>query len=386
LERRSINPRPDWREKVEMQGMHFHTLGPETYWDESAYYLFNGREIEEIEKAAYALNQMCLEAVQYVIDNDRFADFHIPPRFVEYIKQSWERDELTIYGRFDLSFDGTRPPALLEYNADTPTSLLEAAVVQWHWFKDVADELGPGAFDQFNSLHERLIEAWKKALLGVDRNTEGLLHFASVGLEASVEDFITVEYMRDVAAQAGWTTEPLTMAEIGWDPKRRTFVDKQERPIRRIFKLYPWEWMIREEFGVNILQSPTRWWEPAWKMLLSNKALLAILYELFPQSPYVLPAAFEPLSDTYVKKPLLSREGANISIVHQGKIMVETEGEYSGEGWVYQEFKPLPGFDRNYVVVGAWMVDGYACGIGLREDRSIITGNMSRFLPHVYQR
>src|SRR4029079_9023938 len=132
----------DWRERAESQGMHFHTLVPETYWEESAYYLFNGRESEEIEKAAYALNQMCLDAVQHVIDHDRFAEFHIPPRFVPYIKQRWERDELTIYGRLDLSFAGNRPPALLEYNADTPTSLLEAAVVQWYWYKDVADELG----------------------------------------------------------------------------------------------------------------------------------------------------------------------------------------------------------------------------------------------------
>jgi glutathionylspermidine synthase len=387
LERRTINPRPDWRERVESQGMHFHTSGPETYWDESAYYLFNGRDIEEIEKAAYSLNQMCLDAVQYVIDHDRFADFRIPPRFVDYIKQSWERDELTIYGRFDLSYDGHRAPALLEYNADTPTSLLEASVIQWHWYKDVAEELGPGTFDQFNSLHEKLIEAWKKAAVGIDLAGPGnLVHFASVGLEASVEDFITVEYMRDVAAQAGWNTQALSMAEIAWQPKTRSFVDPQDRPIRRIFKLYPWEWMVREEFGVNILTAPTRWWEPAWKMLLSNKALLAILYEMFPTSPYILPAGFEPQSETYVKKPLLSREGANIQVVHNGKIMIETGGDYSGEGWVYQEFRPLPGFDRNYVVCGAWMVDGYACGLGLREDRTLVTGNMSRFVPHVYQR
>jgi glutathionylspermidine synthase len=36
-----------------------------------------------------------------------------------------------LYGRFDLAYRGDGPPKLLEYNADTPTALFEAAVVQW---------------------------------------------------------------------------------------------------------------------------------------------------------------------------------------------------------------------------------------------------------------
>jgi glutathionylspermidine synthase len=366
--------------------MHFHTDGDERYWDETACYVFTARQIEDIERATYSLNQMCLDAAQHIIDENRFSELLIPPQFVPFIKESWERDELTIVGRFDFVYDGNRQPALLEFNADTPTSLLEASVIQWDWFKDVGDELSTGSVDQFNNIHERLLEAWKLARSQVPANNNATLHVGSVGIEASVEDYITAEYLRDVASQAGWNAIGLSMADVGWDHQRRRFTDRTGSVIEHMFKLYPWEWMIHEQFAPCLLQAPVRWWEPPWKMVLSNKALLAILYELFPQSPYLLPTGFEPLAETYVRKPLLSREGANISIIHKGKTMIETPGDYDEGHYVYQEFRPLPNFDGNYVVVGSWMVNGYSCGIGLREDRTLITGNMSRFIPHILTR
>ena len=157
MQRIRSTPRPAWQKTVESQGFHFHTLEEQPYWDESVYYQFTRAEIDELEKATCALDEMCLQAVQHVIEQDLFEKFQIPPRFVPWVRQSWEEDELTIYGRFDLAYDGKSPPKLLEYNADTPTSLLEAAVIQWYWFKDVLPRL-----DQFNSIHERLIEAWQR--------------------------------------------------------------------------------------------------------------------------------------------------------------------------------------------------------------------------------
>ena len=60
-------------------------------------------------------------------------------------------------------FDGTGPAKLLEYNADTPTSMFEAAVFQWTWLEQAIERnIIPKRADQFNSIHERLIEAWKK--------------------------------------------------------------------------------------------------------------------------------------------------------------------------------------------------------------------------------
>lgn len=372
MQRFRSKPRPDCQKTVESQGLLFHSPEGETYWDESGYYRFTAAEIDGIEKATYALNDMCLAAVQQVIDQNRFDDFQIPPQVADYVRRSWDRDELTIDGRFDLAFDGHGPPKLLEYNADTPTSLLEAAVIQWHWMKDVFPNL-----DQFNSIHDRLIEAW-----GVARQASSdTMYFTC--LSGNIEDYMTTTYLRDTAIQAGLRTEYLPIEQIGWNTPRGLFVDLREQHIAQCYKLYTWEWMLKEAFGPNLLADNTRWFEPPWKMLLSNKAILALLYEMFPQSPYLLPASLEPIEGDYVRKPTLGREGANIQTVSGGRVVSETEGEYPGP-WVYQKLHPLPHFDGNYPVIGSWMVNGYACGIGIREDGTPITQNTSRFVPHVF--
>jgi glutathionylspermidine synthase len=289
------------------------------------------------------------------------------------VAESWGRDEFTVYGRFDLAYDGRNPPRMLEYNADTPTALLEAAVIQWFWLKDVYPQA-----DQFNSIHERLIEAWKMwKRVGVER-----LHFTS--LAGNIEDYMTVNYLRDTAMQAGYDTHYLEVESIGWNPASGGFVDEQDRPLRQVFKLYPWEWMLREQFGPNLKTAITRWLEPPWKMILSNKAILPILYGLFPESPYLLEASFEPLDGACVRKPLYSREGANVALMENGRLLMETEGDYEAP-FVYQRRYPLPQFDGNYPVIGSWMVNGYACGMGIREDASPVTQNTSRFVPHLFE-
>ncbi|MBX7246720.1 MAG: glutathionylspermidine synthase family protein [Candidatus Sumerlaeaceae bacterium] len=352
--------------------MIYHSPEGQPYWDESACYRFTSAQVDELEKATYELDSMCLDAVQHVLDNKLFDRFLIPPEFADYVTQSWETDEITIYGRFDLAYDGAGPPKLLEYNADTPTALLEAAVVQWHWLQAFEG----GGHDQFNSIHERLIEAWG----AVKPSVGGALQFAAMG--GQDEDFMTVNYLRDTAMQAGLETGYLDVEQIGWNEAQKSFVDLAEQPMWNCFKLYPWEWMITDEFGKKVLENNTRWFEPPWKMILSNKATLPLLWEMFPESPYLVRALREPLGGAYIKKPLRAREGANVSVVEYGITTESTTGPYEAEPCVYQELVKLPCFEGNYVVVGSWMVNGYACGVGLREDTRRITGNTSRFVPH----
>lgn len=372
--RQPIDPRPDWQQIVESQGLLFHTPDGIPYWEESAYYQFTPGEIDELEKATYQLNELCLAAVERVIAGDLFDRFAIREDFRDYIRQSWETDEHTIYGRFDLAYDGQSPPKLLEYNADTPTSLLEAAVIQWFWLQDCF-----GGNQQFNSIHDRLLEIFKT----LKEQTAERFYF--IALDENVEDAMTVNYLRDVAMQSGFDTAFLPIEQVGWDARRQEFTDLDDRPIRLCFKLYPWEWMHREKFGPFLLESKCRWFEPPWKILLSNKAILQVLWELNPGHPLLLETSFEPPAfGQYVQKPLLGREGANIRIFDNGKEIATTEGPYDGTA-VYQKFTPLPRFDdRFFAVVGSWIINGWSAGLGIREDESLITGNLSRFVPHLY--
>lgn len=374
MQRITSIPRPDWQKTVESQGFHFHTTDErQPYWDESAHYLFTPAEIEALEKATYALNEMCLRAAQHVIDRELFDAFQIPPDYRNWLMTSWDRDEITIYGRFDLAFDGSGPPKLLEYNADTPTSLMESAVIQWFWMKDLFPEA-----DQFNSIHERLIEAWRAGAGPMP----GPWAFTCVS--GTLEDYMTVNYLRDTAIQAGLDTQFIPIEKLGWNWERNCFVDEAQRPIVNCFKLYPWEWMLREQFGPQVLHDNTRWLEPPWKMILSNKAILPVLSELFPGSPYLLKGSYEPMTGSYVRKPMLSREGANIQRVINDQVEQETDGPYPGP-YIYQQLHPIRAFDGNYPVIGSWMVNGYACGIGIREDTSPVTQNTSRFVPHLFR-
>jgi len=186
------------------------------------------------------------------------------------------------------------------------------------------------------------------------------------------------------AMQAGFDTEYIKVEDIGWDESRHVFTDLDENPIYWCFKLYPWEWMRREEFGPHLLEDTCRWLEPPWKSLLSNKAILPILWELFPDSPNLLESSFEPLpGGDFVQKPILGREGANVQIFEHGKLSLQTEGPYDGPS-VCQKLCRLPQFDGQYVCIGSWIVNGWSCGLGLREDATPVTGNLSRFVPHLY--
>jgi glutathionylspermidine synthase len=373
MKRHTLRPRNNWQKEVEKLGFGFHTTNV-PYWDESACYEFSMDEILLIEKASAELWDLCLGAVQYVMDNNLYHRLAIPETFIPYIEKTWTEDHPAIYGRYDFCYkDGQ--PKLLEFNADTPTSLYEAGIVQWFWLQDY--DKGK---DQFNSVHEKLIDYWKylKSYL-----YPGTLHFTCV--KGSLEDLTNTEYLRDCAIQGGLPTKLVFVDDIGWDGSNQEFVDLEDQPIKNIFKLYPWEWMAKEDFGPNILADNNKafWIEPGWKMLLSNKAILPILWQLYPDCPWLLPAYFEPgrLMD-YVKKPILSREGANIELVRANATLQSTSGDYGAEGYIYQELATLPEFDGNYPVLGSWIIGQQPAGMGIRESNSLVTDNLSRFVPH----
>lgn len=374
--------RDDWQATAAATGFVFHTEAGTRYWDERAYYAFTLDEIErQIEAPTGELNAMCRELVGRAIRDERYLQLlKIPQAYWTFIAASWQRNDPSLYGRFDLCFDGKGAAKLLEYNADTPTSLFEAAVFQWTWLEQAIDrQIIPKRADQYNSLHERLIEAWRK--IGAGRR----LHLAAAMNNA--EDLGTVQYLADTARQGGLTPVLLDITEIGWQ-ETGNFVDLKDNPIELAFKLYPWEWMFREEFGGRLKGASTRWIEPPWKAILSNKGILPLLWSMFPNHPNLLPAYFEDdpaataLGTSYVRKPLYSREGANVTLVSGGNAIDTQPGPYGEEGFIRQRLAPLPNFAGQYPVLGSWLVDDVPCGLSIREDENPITGNMSRFMPH----
>jgi glutathionylspermidine synthase len=389
MQRFTITPRENWQQTVESQGLVFHTLEDGTpYWDESAAYQFTAAEIDTLEAAGNTLQEMCLAAAQHIIDEKRYAELDIPEFAVEAIEWAWNNEPPALYGRFDLSWAGAQSgsaPKLLEYNADTPTSLLEAAVIQWNWLEVMPAGLVSAKPDQFNSIHEKLIAKWKD----IDPYLSKPIYFAALD---NPEDQLTVTYLRDTAQQAGLETLQMFMNEIGWNDDQQSFLDPDEHPMFSIFKLYPWEAMLQEEFGPHALATYTgvRWIEPIWKMLLSNKGILPILWQLYPNHELLLESHFDSPGTmrNYVRKPLMSREGANITMVRDNATVATTPGPYNGKQ-IYQALAPEAVFldkdeaTRN-TVLGLWMIDQECCGMGVRESAGPITDNFSSFVPHFF--
>ncbi|UXI67327.1 glutathionylspermidine synthase family protein [Tahibacter amnicola] len=384
MQRIAIAERPDWRETAASLGFRFHTIEGEPYWDESAYYAFTLPQIEnDLEDPTTELHAMAMAMVDEVVGNEELlTKLAIPASYWEWIAASWRRRDPHLYGRMDLAYDGKSPAKLYELNYDTPTALYEAAFFQWVWLEQQQSrgQLGEN-LDQYNLIQDLLVEA----LGTIAPNLPKPLYFSAV--RDSLEDQGTVAYLRDCAEQAGITTRSIAIEDIGLSEDGR-FTDLDDYVIQSLFKLYPLEFMFAEEFGPALPHSGIQLIEPPWKSILSNKGILPLLWEKHRGHPNLLEAHFEtadagPLVDGWVRKPLFSREGANIAMRLRDGSVHESQGPYDDAPWIRQAAHPLPRFGDSYTVIGSWVIADRAAGIGIREDAGLITRDTSRFVPHV---
>lgn len=376
MKRKTCPQRTGWQQRAEERGLIFHTPtgddgAPAKYWNEGVYYSFTMAEVEAIEKATGELHEMCLAAVRRIVETRRYTDLDPWEAMIPLMAKSF--GEPSLYGRMDFAFGADGVPKLLEYNADTPTSLLEAAVIQWDWLQDSFPKL-----DQFNSLHEKLVARWSEV-------TSGLVHFAHLD---NPEDAMTVGYLRDTAMQSGLGTSALWMKEIGWNGEALT--DLEERRISKLFKLYPWEWLMSPEDGGLAERIPgldVQFIEPAWKAMLSCKGILPILWEMYPNHPNLLPAYDDSCRGmmNFVEKPFYSREGQNVTLVKDGLVALCTDGESADERMIWQERADLFESNGQHAVIGSWIVGDEPAGMGIRESASPVTGNLAMFVPHVIE-
>lgn len=467
--------RPAWEQTNHLLGLTYNRTDlpdgtTKSYWSEGPYYVLSMAEVQELEAATRALHRMCVAAGDYIVarcprrrrevrssaylesvcnpGTCLMSHYGVPEFAHEQIIRTWldgdaetwthadkdldGRDALqtpdfspNIYGRFDLWYGGEGTvPKLLEFNAQTPTSLIESAVIQWSWLEQTGQHQHPEW--QYNSIHDRLV-GWEPDPVSGDPGYEGAwrrniaklrearpwlpekpkVFFAYETSETSGEDRMNVAYLQETCSQAGFPTELIAMSQIGWDVADDRMVfqrqgDESGEPIDVIFMLYPWEWVWREEGGPAIFRNMARpdkrgtlWIEPPYTAALwGNKALLPVLWKLFgdkPEGKYLLPAYFaedKPAEMTsYARKPIFGREGSNVVLVRDGEVIAgDGSGPYGSEGFVYQQLCELPVFEgigpSMQPVVGSWLIDGEPAGIGIREGGPI-TNDQTSFTPHI---
>jgi len=348
-------------------------------------------EAEAYYKAGNELYDMYATAAEYVIENDLFFEIGIPFNLVETIKKSWENDvHWHLYGRFDLAggIDG-KPIKLIEFNADTPTGLFETAIVQWALLK--VNEMDEEK--QFNTVYEAISDNFKRLITLFDDTSsfeeryEGWRILFSC-IEGIDEEEVTTKLLKRMADDAGFLTGFEFLHQVQFDDESISDADNQN--YEYWFKLFPWEDIAIEEGELaltlqHILESQSAIiLNPAYTLLFQSKGMLKILCDLFPDSPYLLECAYEPLENkAYVEKKVFGREGANVSFVEaDGSVSAKTEGEYGHYKSVYQEAVEFPQDEAgNYYQAGVFFAYE-SCGLGYRRGGKILD-NMSKFVGHV---
>ena len=348
-------------------------------------------ESEAYYKAGNELYDMYVEAAEHVIENDLFFDLGIPFNLVDTIKKSWENDvHWHIYGRFDLSggIDGN-PIKLIEFNADTPTSLFETALLQWALLK----ENNMDEDSQFNTLYESISQNFKR-LITLDEDTSSFeanydgwkILFSSI--EGDDEEEATTRLLQQMATDAGFNTSFEYLQNVRFDEDG--IFDAQDNQYEYWFKLYPWEDIAHDEPELattigNIMQNQKAIiLNPAYTLLFQSKGILKILSDLFPDSPYLLKTSYEPLDGIkQVEKCVFGREGANTKIINaDGRVEVQTDGVYDNYKKVYQEYVKF-NKDSNGAKYQAGVFFAYeACALSFRKGGEIMD-NMSKFVGHI---
>ncbi|MGH3664151.1 MAG: glutathionylspermidine synthase family protein [Micromonosporaceae bacterium] len=432
LRRQPNGCRPQWKAAVQRDGVVYSDTetpgGTISYWVEDAHYQVTAQDTDQLATACDELTAMFIEAGDHVIAEKLFGKLGIPEFAVPAILKTWDDDDPdfhwpSVNGRMDLRW-GNDPaltaadpsladPKLLEYNADTPTCLPESTGTQWNWLSENPTVSG----SQWNNAFEALTAAWKRNLELFEARRgfrPPVVHFLHTAQEKSGEDQMNTAVVAAAADQAGFRVKMQFIENLRLEAQDGHFAflgdtptlmgqfrDQDGEPVRLAYKLYPWEWMIHEEFGKTALwntlqRDGTTWVEPPYKMLWSNKGILPILWDLFKDDParrkHLLPAYFEGeeprgFRTNCVRKPLFGREGGNVTVIQGGEAVASHGGDYGAEGFILQEYAELPSFDtpagRRHTLTGVWMIDNESAGLCFRESAGPITDNASFFVPHV---
>ena len=340
--------------------------------------------------ATNEIYDMYVEAAEYVIENDLFFELGIPFNLIDIIKKSWENDvHWHIYGRFDLAggIDG-KPIKLIEFNADTPTSLFETALLQWALLK----ENNMDEEKQFNNVYEAIRENFKRLITLFDdtelfdeRYDGWKILFSSI--EGNDEEEATIRLLQQIATDAGFNTSFEYLQNVKFDEDG--IFDGDENQYEYWFKLYPWEDIAHDEPELattltTIMENQTAIiLNPAYTLLFQSKDMLKILSDLFPDSPYLLKTSFEPLDGVkQVEKTVFGREGANTKIIDaDGNALEQTDGPYDNYKKVYQEYVEFSKDEKGNKYQAGVFFAYEACGLSFRKGHEIMD-NMSKFVGH----
>ncbi|ABC24517.1 bifunctional glutathionylspermidine amidase/synthase [Rhodospirillum rubrum] len=367
--------------------------------DRETYFRISQTAERELKRATNELHAMFLYATDHVLQNDALlAQFMLPQALWPRIRQSWaNRRGRMITGRFDFSMS-ERGLKVYEYNADSASCHMECGKVQQAWAAYYGCQEGRCSGED---VHGALVAAWRES--GVD----SVLH---IMLDHDQEELYHALYMKTAIEEAGIACKIITGVDgLLWDDEG--FVtDADGVRITWVWKTWAWETAIDElraqcaaddeEIRLHrpvdhsrhpprlidvLLRKEVMVFEPLWTLIPSNKAILPVLWMMFPNHPYLLDSQFSVTNalreSGYVAKPIVGRCGSNISIFDKTSDLIgETAGQFGNRTMIYQELCPLPRIGGDNVQIGTFSVRGRYAGSSVRVDPAAIITTHSDLL------
>jgi glutathionylspermidine amidase/synthetase len=304
--------------------------------DRHKYYCLSETALSELRRATNELHALFMHATSYVLSDDsRLEPFGIPCALWPKIHQSWDnRRNQMITGRFDFTLS-ERGLKAYEYNCDSASCHMEAGKVQGKWAEHFECTDGE---DAGRNLHELLVGAWRHS------DVDDVLHIMR---DRDLEETYHALFMQEAMERAGISSKIIRgVSGLRWDPDGGVS-DCDGVKVKWVWKTWAWETALNQLRAeceddeielrtyrpgqqprhpprlVDVLLRPeVMVYEPLWTLIPSNKAILAVLWSLFPEYPYLLNTSYTLTDELrhmgYVAKPIVGRGEANVSIFLTG--------------------------------------------------------------------
>lgn len=363
-------------------------------WDESSAYIITRNEVDTILDKAVNIVNMGREAVDFLLDGE-WGTLGLPIPVFEYARNSFDDQEIELFTRYDFAYLGNGQIKLVNIEADAPSLLVETAEAQRKWLWDkFAQKAKQHKVTQLNSIPEMTKSAFGQLY---KMSPEGNFHILDSESTRGKEWFAS-SYIKNLAEKAGWDIGRVRLKDLSWDNQQKRWEDHAENKINGVYKQLPWDMLFDHMLMREIVahsQNLERIFEPAWKTILSSRAIMPALHELYPRSALISPASLsrsKKLGEDIVAAPMLRSASRNEVGTLKGRRFTawgeDIKDFRNQKSMIYRKLEIPKRFkDSNgggqFTYLSIFTVAGNIAGLGIQETKLPLLGQHSTFKPHI---
>lgn len=362
------------------------------YWSND-FVRVTSSELRAFKTASDNLQTLAFKAVRHVAKQNLWSQLSVPDYCIPLLEYSIAKEmDMHLIGRFDFSggIDGV-PIKMLEYNADTCSLIPESAILQTVHARQESRSLNNA--EPFNDLAGSMARRFQE-ILALNKDKTANLLLSTLG---HMEDRLNCDLIALGAKKAGFQdTQSIALEGIIFSPEEGIFVTEGRDEYRRydfFYKFIPWEFIAFEEPDLWELLDPivqkglATVLNPAFAMLLQNKALMQVMYELEPNNPYLLKTtafASDFPRGNYVRKPQYGRMGENIAYFeNSSEAVYETEGDYGDYEPVFQALADFNIDSEEHRYQPSTFYTGEASGLCFRRQDDLIIDDDAEYVASI---